>query len=65
VAEDNALCLKISITFGRQSETVLWVETPINRTRIECKNAVSTIRKATIETSLYWQQLKRPGGTFK
>lgn len=58
VASDNSLCAKITITIDRNTQTLLWVETPINQTRIECKNADNTIRKATIEHSLYWQRSK-------
>jgi hypothetical protein len=58
VAQSDALCAQITITFQRKSQTVLWVETPINQTEIACKNADNTVRKATIETSLYWQRSK-------
>jgi hypothetical protein len=58
VAEDDALCSRITITLDRKSETVLWVETPINQTAIACKNADDTIRKATLEASLYWRKSK-------
>jgi hypothetical protein len=58
VAQDDALCSRITITLDRLTETVLWVETPINQTAIACKNADNTIRKATLETSLYWRKLK-------
>jgi hypothetical protein len=39
VAQGDALCARITITFDRATETVLWVETPINQTEIVCKNA--------------------------
>jgi hypothetical protein len=58
VAQDDALCTRITITFDRKSQTVLWVETPINQTEIACKNADDTVRKATIEASLYWRRSK-------
>ena len=58
VAEDNTLCLRITITLDRRTKTVLWVETPINQSD-SCKNADANIRKATLETSLYWQQARR------
>ena len=58
VAEDDALCSRITITLDRRTETVLWVETPINQTAIACKNADNTIRKATLEASLYWRKSK-------
>lgn len=58
VAEDDALCSRITITLDRKTQTVLWVETPINQTAIACKNADDTVRKATLETSLYWRKSK-------
>jgi hypothetical protein len=57
VAQDNALCSRITVTFDRTTKTVLWVETPINQTEVFCKNSITTISKATIETSLYWRRL--------
>jgi hypothetical protein len=56
VAEGQTLCSRITITLDRKSETVLWVETPINQTAIECKNADSQVRKATLEASLFWRR---------
>ena len=56
VAEDDALCARITITFDRKTETVLWVEVPINQTEIACKNADNTTRKAIIEASPYWRR---------
>jgi hypothetical protein len=56
VAQDDALCARITITFDRATKTVIWVETPINQTEITCKNADNTVRKATIEASLYWRR---------
>jgi hypothetical protein len=58
VAQDDAFCSRITITLDRKTETVLWVETPINQTAIACKNADNTIRKATLENSLYWRKSK-------
>jgi hypothetical protein len=58
IAEEDALCARITITLDRKTETVLWVETPINQTELACKNADNNIRKATLEDSLYWH-----GGT--
>jgi hypothetical protein len=42
---------------------VLWVEVPVNQTMIACKSADDHVRKATPETSFYWQQAaaKTPG----
>jgi hypothetical protein len=58
VAEDDALCSRITITLDRKTQTVLWVETPINQTAIACKNADDSVRKATLEASLYWRKPK-------
>jgi hypothetical protein len=58
VASDDSLCAKITITIDRRTETLLWVETPINQTEIACKNADNTVRKATMEHSLYWRRPK-------
>jgi hypothetical protein len=58
VAQGDALCARTTITFDRGTKTVLWVETPINQTEIACKNADNTVRKATIETSLYLRRSK-------
>jgi hypothetical protein len=60
VAEDDALCSRITITLDRRTETVLWVETPINQTALACKNADNAVRKATLETSLYWRKGSKP-----
>jgi hypothetical protein len=56
VAEDDALCARITITLDRRTQTVLWVETPINQTALACKNADDSVRKATLESSLYWRR---------
>lgn len=56
VAEDHTLCSRITITLDRMSQEVLWVETPINVSAIECKNADSQVRKASLKTSLFWQR---------
>jgi len=58
IASDNTLCSKITITIGRKTQELLWVEMSINQATIQCKNANNAIRKATIETSLYWQRSK-------
>ena len=56
VAEDHTLCARITITLDRRTQTVLWVETPINQTTLACKNADNNIRKATLEASLFWRR---------
>jgi hypothetical protein len=60
VAEDESLCSRITITLDRRTESVLWVETPINQTTLACKNADPNIRKATLEASLYWRKPNPP-----
>ena len=56
VAEDDSLCSRITITLDRKTESVLWVEAPINQTTVACKNADDSVRKATLETSLFWRR---------
>lgn len=56
VAEDDALCARITITLDRRTEGVLWVETPINQAEIACKSAGTAVRKATLEASLYYRR---------
>lgn len=56
VAEDDALCSRITMTLDRRTQSVLWVETPINQTTIACKNADDKLRKATLEASLFWRK---------
>lgn len=56
IAENDDLCSRITITLDRKTESVLWVETPINQTTLACKNADDSVRKATLEASLYWRQ---------
>ena len=54
----TAPCARITITLDRTTQNVLWVETPINQTEIACKNADSSVRKATLEASLFWRRQK-------
>jgi hypothetical protein len=56
VAEGDTRCSHITITLDRKIESVLWVETPINQITLACKNADDSVRKATLETSLYWRR---------
>jgi hypothetical protein len=56
VAETDDVCVRITITLDRKTETVLWVETPINQTAIGCGLADNNLHKATLETSLYWRR---------
>lgn len=56
VAEDQTLCSRITFTLDRRSQTVFWVETPINQTELNCKYADSNIRKATLEAPPFWRR---------
>jgi hypothetical protein len=56
VAEELGPCQRITITLDRRNEQVLWVETPINQTVLNCKNADNNIRKATLETPAFWRR---------
>jgi hypothetical protein len=66
VAEDDGPCSRITITLDRKTESVLWVETPINQTALACKNVDDSVRKATLEEPLDWRrqgqspQIKKP-----
>jgi hypothetical protein len=59
VAQDDNFCARITMTLDRRTETVLWVQTPINQTTMTCKNADNDIRKATLEPSLFWRKSQR------
>jgi hypothetical protein len=50
-------CSKLTITIERKSETVFWVEEPINQTRPMCKNSDPNIRKYTLEDSPAWKKI--------
>ena len=56
VAESVEPCVRITITLDRQTEAVLWVETPVNQSALACKNADGNVRKATLEASLFWRK---------
>ncbi|WP_315742395.1 hypothetical protein [Bradyrhizobium sp. SZCCHNR1075] len=56
IAENDDRCSRITITLDRKTESVLWVETPIDQTTLACKNADDSVRKATLEASLYWRR---------
>jgi hypothetical protein len=59
-------CVNDTITFDRSSESVLWVEVPINLTEPKCKYTSTKIRKWTIEDSPAWKALnaaERKSGT--
>jgi hypothetical protein len=59
VAEGNNRCSRTTITLDRKTESVLWVETPINQTDVACKNADDSVRKVTLENSLYWRRQRQ------
>jgi len=51
-------CWKTTITITRKTETVLWVEEPINRSRSQCQISDGTVKTYTIEDSLGWKKLQ-------
>jgi hypothetical protein len=50
-------CFKTTITIDRQSQQVLWVEEPVNQTRVMCGKSENKIRKYTIENSPGWEKI--------
>jgi len=50
-------CLKTTITIDRKSQQVLWVEEPVNQTKVMCAKAENTIKKYTIENSPGWTKI--------
>jgi hypothetical protein len=44
-------CFRVTITIDRKSETLLWLQEPINQTQPSCKDSDATIRKYSIEDS--------------
>lgn len=57
IASDDGPCSKITWTIQRSLRHVLYVETPINQTSISCASSDTNIRKATIESSLFWRPI--------
>jgi hypothetical protein len=55
-------CIKTTITIDRKSQQVLWVEEPVNQTKVMCAKADNKIRKYTIENSPGWTKIfgKKP-----
>jgi hypothetical protein len=51
-------CWKTTITINRKTQTGLWVEEPINRSRSQCQKADDKVRKHSIEDSLGWKRLQ-------
>jgi hypothetical protein len=50
-------CRKDTISIVRKSESVVWVEEPVNQSSAVCKNADTRILKWTIEDSPGWKAL--------
>lgn len=50
-------CSKTTITISRKTQTVLWVEEPINHTRPSCTHASTEIHKYTIEDNPGWKRI--------
>jgi hypothetical protein len=50
-------CFKTTITIDRKSQQVLWVEEPVNQTKVMCAKADNKIRKYTIENSPGWNKI--------
>lgn len=47
-------CSRVTINIERKSESVEWVQEPINKAHILCKNADTNTYKWSIETPPYW-----------
>jgi hypothetical protein len=64
VAGDNGTlaCIKTTVTIDRKSEQVLWVEEPVNQTKVMCAKSENKTRKFTIENSPGWDKIfgKKP-----
>jgi len=50
-------CTKTTITISRKTESVLWVDEPVNQTSPRCTHADSQIHKYTIEDSPGWKRV--------
>ena len=50
-------CRKVTISIVRKSETVVWIEEPINQSRAACKDADTRLLKSTIEDPPGWKAL--------
>lgn len=53
----DLVCWKTTITITRKTETTLWVEEPINRSRSGCQKADDKIKRYAIDDSLGWKKL--------
>lgn len=52
------ICWKTTIRLERKTETALWVEEPINRSRPDCQKHDGAVKRYTIEDSLGWKKLR-------
>jgi hypothetical protein len=52
---DALNCRKVTISIVRKSETVVWVEEPVNQSRAACKNTDTRLLKWTIEDPPAWK----------
>ena len=51
-------CRKITINLDRRTESVVWVEEPINQARAACKTADSKTYRWSIEDPPFWKALR-------
>ena len=59
---DGALgCQKITITIGRKTKRVRWVDEPVNRSQPKCKAGETQARTLSIEDSPGWKKLRQAG----
>jgi hypothetical protein len=56
-ADGSLGCFKTTITIGRKTQDVLWVEEPVNQTQPRCKNADTKIRKYSFDDSPGWKKI--------
>jgi hypothetical protein len=54
---DSVHCRKVTISVGRRTETVVWVDEPINQSSSACKDADTRLLKWTIEDSPGWKAI--------
>jgi hypothetical protein len=51
-------CWKTTITLTRKTQTALWVQEPINRSRAQCQKMDGSVKTYTIEDSLGLKRLQ-------
>ncbi len=56
-AADAVDCRKTTISIVRKSQTVVWVEEPINQSTASCKDADTRLLKWSVEDSPGWKAL--------